>query len=108
MYVMMADNHIYTLNHDIKKLEQMHDEEHANAYQPTVNENYYIKDEVEDRPHKMISDIEDFRRVIQELGPAEIDDKGKPKKRIVKFIHKEENLNKLLDDFISSLNSPPI
>jgi len=85
MFIMMTDKHIYTLNHDIKKLEQR-DDERSETYTPSVSDNYYIKDEIEDIPYKMINNIEDFRQNNRELGACEIDENGKPVKRIVKFI----------------------
>ena len=43
MYCMQTDGHIYTLNHDIKRLEQKQDEE--DHYAPIVGDTYYINEE---------------------------------------------------------------
>ena len=48
MYCMMTDGHIYTLNHDIKRLEQkQHDQEEysSDSYMPRVGDGYFIKED---------------------------------------------------------------
>ena len=69
MYCMMTDGHVYTLNHDVKRLEQKQDE--ANKYTPTVGDTYYINEEAKPRPAKMIANIDDILQVIRNMPPAE-------------------------------------
>ena len=40
----------------------------------------------------MIDDLEDIRGQIQEMGEPELDDNGKPIRRILKMIHRDESV----------------
>ena len=62
---MITDGHIYTLNHDIKLLEQQLDED--DHYAPTVCDTYYINDDAKPRKANMIANIDDM-----EVDDAEI------------------------------------
>jgi len=55
-----------------------------------------------------VSDLEDIRRLIQEQGEPELDDKGTPVKRILKMIHRNDDLMKLLHDLIQAGYSPGV
>ena len=78
MHCMMSDGHIYTLNHLIDKLAQFESEhDDKDSFKPAASDTFYIKEEkdVKLREAKMIATIEDFRAVVQEMGPAELDEK---------------------------------
>ena len=81
MYCMMTDGHIYTLNHDVKRLEQKQDE--SDTYAPRVGETYYINEEAKPRQAKMITNIDEILQVIRDMPKPEKKDKrrtGKKKK----------------------------
>ena len=69
MYCMMSDGHIYTLNHDIKRLEQKQDE--SDKYTPKVRETYYINEEAKPRQAKMIAHIDEILQVIRAMPKPE-------------------------------------
>ena len=71
---MMTDGHIYTLNHDIKRLEQKEDED--DHYAPTVCDTYYINEDAKPRKAKMLRNIDDILQVVREM-PAPEDPKEK-------------------------------
>ena len=104
---MMADGHIYTLNCDIKKLEQSLDDE-TDDMKLKVGESYVIREDAKATPAKMFKDIDDITRIIAEMGPAEIDDNGKPIARILKLIHQHDDLMKILNDLIAAGYLPGI
>ena len=52
MYCMMADGHIYTLNHDVKRLEQSYHEE-DDLYTPKVSDSYKTDEKAQPRQAKM-------------------------------------------------------
>ena len=79
---MMTDGHIYTLNHDIKRLEQKEDED--DHYAPTVCDTYYINDDAKPRKAKMIGNIDDILKVVRDM-PVPKDPK---KKQVLTLIHK--------------------
>ena len=69
MYCMMTDGHIYTLNHDVKRLEQKQDE--SDTHIPKVGETYYINAEAKPRPAKMITQIDDIMQVVRDMPKPE-------------------------------------
>ena len=56
----------------------------------------------------MIDNLEDIRGLIQEMGEPERDDNGKPVRRILKMIHRDDDLMKLLHDLIQAGYSPGV
>ena len=65
LYCLMDHNHIYTLNHDIKRLEQKHDED--DKYVLNVSYDFRVKDDEEEMPiyHKMINNIDDILKILK-------------------------------------------
>ena len=61
-HCLMTDGHIYTLNHDTKRLDQMEDK--SDSYTPQVGDTYYIKDDAKPRASRMISNVDDLLRVL--------------------------------------------
>ena len=68
-YCMMTDGHIYTLNHDVKRLEQTHAE--GETYTPRVGETYYINEDSKPRAATMIANIHDVLGVVREMPKPE-------------------------------------
>ena len=56
----------------------------------------------------MIDSLEDIRGLIQEMGEPERDDNGKPTRRILKMIHRDDDLVKLLHGLIQAGYSPGV
>jgi len=107
MYCMMTDGHIYTLNHDVKRLEQMQDEqeEHmGDTYTPRVGDGYFIKEDAKPRPAKMITTIDDILQVVRDMPKPE----DPKEKQILTIIHKDDNLTDLLYQLIGAGYSPGV
>ena len=77
MYVLQADEHIYTLKQNINQLEQKQD---AEAYAPTTSSDYTVKEGAEAKPSRMIDTIDDILDIARELQNTDI--------RIIYLIHK--------------------
>ena len=105
---MMSDGHIYTLNHDLDNIAQKDQDAEVDDLKPKVGDSLKTKEDVEPRQAKMINDIDDILEVIREMGPAEIDAKGKPIIRRKTLIHKDDNLMKLLYQLTDAGYSPGI
>ena len=100
----MTDGHIYTLNHDMKRLEQKENEEYNDRFTPHVGDTYYIKEDAEQRQSKMFANIYDILNVIRIVPTPE-----EPKeKQVLTLIHKEDNLTDLLYQFIGAGYSPGV
>ena len=82
MYCMMSDGHIYTLNHDIKRLEQQQDE--SDTYTPKVGETYYINEEAKPRQAKMIANVDDILQVLREMPKPETK-KGEKERKVLEL-----------------------
>jgi len=109
MYCMMSDGHIYTLNYDIKKLEQtIDDDDGDDDMKPKVGESYVIREDAKATPAKMFKDINDINQIVAEMGPTEYDDNGKPITRILKLIHQDDDLMEILNDLIEAGYYPGI
>ena len=105
MYCMMTDGHIYTLNHDVKRLEQMQDEPEeciSDSYTPRVGDGYFIKEDAKPRPAKMITAIDDVLQAVRDMPKQE----GPKEKQILTIIHKDDNLTDLLYQLIGAGYSP--
>ena len=116
----MSDGHIYTLNHDIKRLEQKQDK--SDTYAPKVGETYYINEEAKPRHANMITNIDEILQVIREMPKPVLTPKGrdqgetqgetkkgeKEEKQILTLIHKEDNLTDLLFQFVAAGYSPGV
>ncbi len=65
---MLADGRIYALNHDVKKLEQHHDDGNSgDGYTPHLNDTYHVNEEAKPRQAKMITIIVDMLQVIRDM-----------------------------------------
>ena len=108
MYCMQADGHIYTLNWELDKLShQDQATEDTDHFKPKVGENYIIKEDAEPQPYRMINDLEDILEIIKGIEPV-LDEKGKPIRQVLRMIHREDDLLKLLYDLIGAGYSPGV
>ena len=86
----------YTINHDVNKLEQHHDDGHnSDGYTPHANATYYINEEAKPRQAKIIANIDDILGVIRDM-PKQEDSK---EKQALTLIRREDNLTDLLYQF---------
>ena len=65
-YCMYDDTHIYTLNHDLNRLNQKQDDQ-VDEFRVYASNDYYIDDERKPSKHYMIEDIDDIIKVVKEL-----------------------------------------
>ena len=101
---MMTDGHIYTSSRDTKRLEQQHDEEHAESYAPKVGDTYQTREDAEPRQAKMITTIDDILQVVRDMpSPANKDEKG-----VLTLIHKDDDLLVLLNEFVKAGYAPGV
>ena len=102
---LQADGHIYTLNHNLDRLtHQDQESESEDNIKPRVGETSQIKDEVEARRAKMITTIDDILEVVRDmLPPAEKGDK-----QIITLIHRDDDLLKVLYQFVEAGYSPGV
>jgi len=101
LYCLMDSNHIYTLNHNIKRLEQVQDViELDYAINPSTD--YRVKDEEEEKHkyHKMISS--DFIKILKEHKEANLES------QIVYLVHQEDDLMGMLYELINEGYKPQI
>jgi hypothetical protein len=105
MYCLQADGHIYTLNHNLDRLAHQDQESDSEEHiKPRVGETFPIKEEAQARQAKMITNIDDILEVVRAL-PAP-DKKGD--KQILTLIHREDDLLKLLYQFVEAGYSPGV
>ena len=64
---MMDGNHIYSLNNNVKRLEQM-DDTNDDEHVIRVSSYFYVKDKDDEKPiyYKMIDTIDDIVKIIKE------------------------------------------
>ena len=104
---MMADDHIYTLNHNVKRLEQKLDADCEEIKPLTVGNDYMIKEDAEAREVKMIDTIDDI------LTVAKTDDclrqpSEKNELKVVSLVHRKDDLTTLLYDLLDAGYNPGI
>ena len=92
MFCLMTDGHIYTLNHDMERLEQRENEEYNDHFTPHVSDTYYIKEDAEPRQSKMIANVDDILNALRNVPKPE----DPKEKQVLTLIHKEDNLTDLL------------
>jgi len=100
----MADDHIYTLNHNVKRLEQKQDAECEEIKPLTVGNDYMIKEDAEVREVKMIDTIDDILTVAKTVEqPTE-----KAELKVVSLVHRKDDLTTLLYDLLDAGYNPGI
>ena len=104
IFRLVTDGHIYTLNRDMKRLEQKEDEEDSDHFTPHVGDAYRIKEHAEGRQSKVLANIDDIPAVIRNVPKPE-----DPKvKQVLTLIHKEDNLTDSLYEFVGAGYSPGV
>ena len=100
----MSDGHIYTLNHNVKQLEQNHEELEERITAITASSDYVVKEDAQARIAKMIDSIDDILKIAREIPKP----KPKEEKPIISLIHRKDNLTDLLYELINAGYSPGI
>ena len=98
---MMDDNHIYTLNYNIKRLEQFQDTIDLD-YTVTPSTDYRVRESEKEKTmyHKMISSIDDILQILK-------DDERKPAD-IIYLVHKDDDLTAMLFELLELGYKPKI
>jgi isopentenyldiphosphate isomerase len=82
---MTKGDHIYTLNYNIKSLEQKQNEEQENEYIVKASSDYKVsKDDEEVNYYRMINTVDDILKIIKELETDE--------KQTLYLVHQSDNL----------------
>ena len=68
MYVLADGDHIYTLNHDLKRLEQTQEEAGDEAYTVRASSDYMLREDKEVVEHKMINHIDEIIKILKDLS----------------------------------------
>ena len=63
---LVANSHIYTLNHDLKSIKRREDGEDCNKDVRGISNKYYINDRKEPLKYKMIKSIDDLLQLKEE------------------------------------------
>ena len=106
LYVLMKNNHIYVLNHDLKRLEQKLKEDYG--IKISASENYSINDKANYNTFKMIESIDDVIKILKDYIAEHGDDKKKDETIMFNCIYRTNNLEKLLFDIIDARYQPQI
>jgi hypothetical protein len=109
LYCMTDGDHIYTLNHDLKSLQQKQDD---NTDEFLVYTTPYFKTDEDKTPikHHMIESVDDLVKIakmIQEQDTEE-DDDDKNKRNITYIVHKYDDLEQILWDLYTCGYVPQI
>ena len=88
-YCQIKGDHIYTLNHDLKTLEQKLDADPS--YVVKASDNYYLSDSDEIHQYKMIESVDDIVALTKQFIANE-------EKVMINLVCKNDNLLKLLWD----------
>lgn len=105
LYVLMKDNHIYVLNHDLKRLEQKLNEEHH--VKLTASDNYYVNEKSQYNTFKMLESLDDIIKIIKDHISNHPDEK-KDEQHTFNCIYKTNKLEKLLFECIESGYQPQV
>ena len=93
-YAMVKNNHIYTLNNNIKRLEQKQNTD--DAFVVKARPDYHISDREKPSICKMFSTIDDIFEMVKATIANRTD---KQEKNFLDLVHRENDLNKLFCDF---------
>ena len=98
---MMDDNHIYTLNHNIKRLEQFQDNINLD-YTVTPSTDYRVRESETETTvyHKMISPIDDILQILKDEDRTPAD--------IICLAHKDNGLTAMLFELLELGYKPRI
>ena len=93
-YAMVKNNHIYTLNNNIKRLEQKQNTD--DAFVVKARPDYHISDREKPSICKMFSTIDDIFEMVKATIANRTD---KQEKNFLDLVHRENDVNKLFCDF---------
>ena len=97
MYVLADGDHIYTLNHDIKRLEQNQDEDEDSTYAVRASPEYHIREGKDVVSHKMIDHIDDIIKILRAVPtPTEEEHTDAAKEQHVTYLVQKENGHRVL------------
>ncbi len=65
MFCMVTDGHVYTLNHQQKRLEHFEGDDQEVEKKLQVGENYPIREDAEAKPAKMMHNIDDILQILK-------------------------------------------
>ena len=99
-YCMYDDTHVYTLNHDLKSLNQKQDDQ-VDEFRVYASNDYYIDEKRKPTKHLMIEDIDEILKIMREVldiaeDTSEEDDTEKKKRYITDLVHMHDDLEELL------------
>jgi hypothetical protein len=99
---MTKGDHIYTLNYNIKSLEQQQNEEDKNQYIVKASSDYKVsKDDEETNYYRMVNTVDDIFRIIKEIQTDE--------KQLLYLVHQSDNLINLYFQLVKAgYESKPI
>ena len=117
MYCMQADGHIYTLNHNLKRLEQNQDDMDDNELELYASADYTINEESKPREAKMIDHIDDIVEIAREgaelnrvakASKKEEDEYQADERKVFTLIHRRDDLLELLHQLLDAGYNPGI
>ena len=97
MFCMIKGNHVYTLNYNIKTLQQKYDND--NLIVVKASPNYHINENKKVNEYKMIESVNDLLRIFQTT---------EDEKQIINLICKDDKLTEMLYELIDSGYEPSI
>jgi len=104
MYCMQADGHIYTLNFERSKLEQIKESENDLEIKLHVGTDYAVREDGKPMEAKMIYNVADILRILKEESsvPTVLG------KKVVKLIHRDDDLMTLMHELVENGYHPGI
>jgi len=91
MYCMIKGNHVYTLNHNLKSLNQKIEDD-DDTFRVKVHTDYYINEDKEPIPCRMFENIDDLLKMFKEKQENNSD----KEKEIINLILKGNDLSQLV------------
>ena len=105
-YAMYDDDHVYTLNHNLNKLNQHLDSDEDNkSYIVSCSNDYYINEDRTASKYKMIESIDDIVKIAKEVSANQ---ENSENKETTYMIHKHDDLEYLLWQFCDAGYTPQI
>jgi predicted transcriptional regulator len=103
MYCMIKGNHVYTLNHNLKSLNQKIEDD-DDTFKVKVHTDYYIKEDKEPIPCRMFENIDDLLKIFKEKQ----ENKSDKEKEIINLILKDNDLSQLVFELKEAGYEPSI
>jgi len=97
MFCMIKGNHVYTLNHNVKSLQQKYDNDDSIIVRASPN--YRINENKQVHEYKMIESVNDVLRIVQTT---------EDEKQIINLICKDDKLTEMLYELIEAGYEPSI